>query len=59
MFVDSGLRPFQDSMINEIDYVELGLDCANICNALGRGMEGRQLNDLSQSVSNAITQLTV
>ena len=58
MLVDSGLRPFQDSMINEIDYVELGLDCADICNALGRGMEGRQLNDLSQSVSSAITQLT-
>ena len=45
-------------MINEVDYVELGLDCAEICNALGRGMEGRQPDNLSQPVSNAITQLT-
>ena len=46
-------------MINETDYVELGLTCADICNALAQGMEGRRLNDLSQSVCNAITKLMV
>ena len=45
-------------MVNETDYVELGLACADICTALGRGMDGIQLDDLSQSVSEAIGQLT-
>ena len=45
-------------MINETDYVELGLACADICTALGRGMDGKNLDDLSQSVSEAIGQLT-
>ena len=45
-------------MINEMDYVELGLTCADICNALGQGMEGRPLDNLGQSVFNAITKLT-
>ena len=44
-------------MINEMDYVELGLTCADICNALGRGMNGKRLSDLSQPVYDAITQL--
>ena len=51
------LRDIQDSMINKIDYVELGLACADICTALGRGMDGKELGDLSQSVSEAIGQL--
>ena len=45
-------------MTNEADYVEIGLTCADICNALGRGMNGKRLDDLSQSVCDAITQLT-
>ena len=45
-------------MINETDYVDLGLACADICTALGRGMDGKKLDDLSQSVSEAIGQLT-
>ena len=44
--------------MNETDYVELGLACADICTALGRGMDGKQLDDLSQSVSDAIGHLT-
>jgi len=48
----------QDTMINELDYVELGLSCADICRALDRGMNGKKLNDLSQSVCDAINQLT-
>ena len=46
-------------MANELDYVELGLSCANICGALDRGMNGRRLEELNQSVSDAINQLTM
>ena len=49
----------QDSMANEADYVELGLACAGVCKALDQGMNGRKLDDLSQSVCEAIAQLTV
>ena len=52
------LTYIQDSMMNEQDYVELGLSCADICRALARGMDGKKLNDLSQSVCEAINQLT-
>ena len=48
----------QDSMANKAEYVELGLACADVCRALDRGMNGRKLDDLSQSVFEAITQLT-
>ena len=48
----------QDSMANQQDYVELGLNCANICRALDRGMGGKRLDDLNQSVCEAINQLT-
>ena len=44
-------------MSNEADYVELGLACADVCTALGRGMNGKKLDDLSQSVCDAIAQL--
>jgi hypothetical protein len=46
-------------MVNDLDYVELGLNCADICHALDRGMNGKKLGDLSQSVCEAINQLTV
>ena len=45
-------------MANETDYVELGLFCSDICKALERGMNGKRLEDLSQSVCDAINQLT-
>ena len=45
-------------MINEQDYVDLGLYCADICRALARGMDGKKLDDLSQSVCDAMNQLT-
>ena len=48
----------QDTMANEADYVELGLSCADICRALERGVNGKKLNDLSQTVCDAINQLT-
>jgi hypothetical protein len=47
----------QDSMVNEQDYVELGLNCAHICAALDRGMNGKKPDDLKQSVRDAINQL--
>ena len=53
------LTASQDSMINKRDYVELGLSCANICRALDRGMSGRKLDELNQSVGDAINQLTM
>ena len=48
----------QDSMANETDYIELGLACADVCRALERGMNGKQLDDLSESAREAIDQLT-
>ena len=45
-------------MLNQQECVELGLFCADICKALERGMGGKKLSDLSQSVCDAINQLT-
>jgi len=45
-------------MVNELDYVELGLSCADICKALERGMNEKKLSDLNQSMCDAINQLT-
>ena len=48
----------QESMLNKSDYIELGLACADVCKALDRGMNGRRAEELSQSVGEAIEQLT-
>ena len=45
-------------MANKSDYVELGLACAEVCKTLDRGMNGKKLDDLGQSVREAIEQLT-
>ena len=45
-------------MVNDADYMELGLVCADVCKALDRGMKGRRVDELSQSVFEAIGQLT-
>jgi len=45
-------------MIKQVDYVELGLACADVCTALDRGLNGRESNDLDDSVREAIDQLT-
>jgi len=45
-------------MVNEVDYVELGLACADVCTALDRGLKGRKLDNLNNSVVEAISQLT-
>ena len=48
----------QDSAIDELDYVELGLLCADICGTLDRGTKGKKPDDLSRSVYEAINRLT-
>ena len=45
-------------MANGQDYIDLRLSCVGICKALGRGMDGKSLNDLRKSVCDAINQLT-
>ena len=45
-------------MANESDCIELGLICANVCKILDRGMNGKKPDDLSQSVREAIEELT-
>ena len=45
-------------MVNKTDYVDLGLACADVCRALDRGMNGRPVDRISQSVLEAIAQLT-
>ena len=46
-------------MANERDFVELGISCANICQALQRGTNGKRLNNLSKSVRGAMEKLTM
>jgi hypothetical protein len=45
-------------MTNEEDCVEIGLACADVCTALSRGLNGKSLRDLNNSVCAAIEQLT-
>ena len=41
-------------MINKVDYLELGLACAEDCAALERGHDGKSEDDLNDSVREAI-----
>jgi hypothetical protein len=45
-------------MINEGDFVELGLACADACKALHRGMVGNRADQLSQPVLKVVEHLT-
>ena len=45
-------------MANQNDYIELGQACADACLALSRGLKGKSLNELNDSVYEAIGQLT-
>ena len=49
---------WQDSLINEEDYIKLGSACNDVCVALDRGLKGKRLNDLGGPVIEAIGQLT-
>lgn len=42
-------------MANEKDYVELGISCIDICKALNQGMDGKELDGLSEPVRNAMS----
>jgi hypothetical protein len=44
-------------MANEQDYIDLGLFCAEVCDALYQELKGRQLDELGQTVLRAIGQL--
>jgi hypothetical protein len=46
-------------MVENLDYVELGLSCADVCRALDRGIKGKKPTEPSQSVYDAINQLTL
>ena len=42
-----------------MEYVELGLACAEVCTALDRGLKEKGLDDLNDSVCESIKQLTL
>jgi len=44
-------------MANEEGYIDLGLTCASVCASLDRGLRGKRLDELSESVREAIDQL--
>jgi hypothetical protein len=46
-------------MVDDREYVDLGISCADVCKALDRGLDGRRLDDLNRSVLKAIEQLTM
>jgi len=46
-------------MINKVDYVELGLTCSNVCEALNWGMNTGRADQLNHSVLEAIRVLTL
>ena len=43
-------------MANERDCVDLGILCADVCDALRRGADGKRSDELSDSVRNAINR---
>lgn len=45
-------------MLNEVEYVELGLSCADVCLALDQGMKGVGVDQPSPSTLGAIKQLS-
>jgi len=58
LLTDCRLKCNQDAMIKQVHYVELGLDCADVCIALHRRLDGKRLGGLNGSVCEAINQLT-
>jgi len=46
-------------MISKKDYVELGLTCGGVCEALTLGIDKRRADQLSQLVLEAIDKLTM
>ena len=48
----------QDFMVKKADYVELGLICVDAREVLSRGIDGKRVDQLSQSVLRAIVKFT-
>ena len=46
-------------MISKADYVEIGLTCAGVCEALNRGTDKKRTDQLTQSVLEAVGGLTM
>ena len=44
-------------MVNDQDCVELGMLCADVCDTLRRGTDGKRKEELSGSVRHAIDRL--
>lgn len=57
VMTNSRFTSIQDTMANQ-DYVELGRSCADVCQVLNRGLSGKNLDKLPQSVLDAIEQFT-
>ena len=55
--VGRSLTYVQDSTIVEVDCVEVGLTCAEVCQSLDRGIDGGRQKQLSQPVLEAIERL--
>ena len=51
------LKSSQDKITNERDCVDLGILCADVCDALRRGTDGKRTDELSESTRNAINRL--
>ena len=49
----------QDPAAKGEDLLDLGQSCVDVCKALERGLEGRQQDELSPSMLEAIEQLTM
>ena len=45
-------------MVDKASCIELGLACADVCQALGRGSDGKQADQSSQSSLRTIEQFT-
>ncbi|KAF9781688.1 hypothetical protein BJ322DRAFT_1023058 [Thelephora terrestris] len=50
------LATIRDS--KEQDYIKLGISCADVCQALDRGLDGRRTDELSRPLLGAIEKLT-
>ena len=55
----SSLMFIQDSTIDEQEFVKLGLSCADVCQALDRGLNEDGTDELSKSLLGAIEKLTM
>ena len=48
----------QNTMDNKDDFIDLGLSCADVCEALDRGLNRRRSDRLGEPVQKAIEKLT-